>query len=337
MKILSDEALVVAFRWLGDHLKCELQLPAWETYLESFPDEGATLYLFPSAWRLPGIDDYVAFSVWWSNDSQGEAPCIQLYLPAEERFPNRNQLLSQIRQPLNGAGFTDRYEGEEDPDPRCPLWKYISVELSGQNGIGLARTLSAIVSGFRELMEVEAAVGEIFRLQPPPPPPCERRLKTIAFLDTEWTGKEPARRMTELAIISVAYDPISDEVLGILDEYVMRKGKRLDKIKARSLLEKAHRIVAHNCGSDQSLLDRQLPDIEKNKWLCSFRGVEWKRLMGVQSASQSSLMGRAGLRYEQDHHARADADDLKRLLAQKHEGGRTYLGRLLDGEAQKTL
>jgi hypothetical protein len=40
-------------------------------------------------------------------------------------------------------------------------------------------------------------------------------------------------------------------------------------------------------------------------------------------------MGKAGLRYTEDHKAGADARDLKRLLALKHKG-RTYLGRLLD-------
>jgi hypothetical protein len=39
-------------------------------------------------------------------------------------------------------------------------------------------------------------------------------------------------------------------------------------------------------------------------------------------------MGKLGLRYEQDHNARADAHDLKRLLACKHQG-HTYLKRLL--------
>jgi hypothetical protein len=83
-----------------------------------------------------------------------------------------------------------------------------------------------------------------------------------------------------------------------------------------------------------SLLDRELPGIEKSKWICSFRGIDWKRLIGVQSASQNTLMGNAGLRDKQDHHARADAHDLKRLLAQKHEGGRTFLGRLLDSDGE---
>jgi hypothetical protein len=46
-------------------------------------------------------------------------------------------------------------------------------------------------------------------------------------------------------------------------------------------------------------------------------------------------MGKAGLRYEQDHHARADARDLRKLLAVKHNG-RTYLGRLLDSTEAKS-
>jgi hypothetical protein len=56
----------------------------------------------------------------------------------------------------------------------------------------------------------------------------------------------------------------------------MDKGKKLDGLKARALLERAKRIVAHNSSGDQSLLERELPGTEKSKWLCSFRGIEWK-------------------------------------------------------------
>ena len=59
-----------------------------------------------------------------------------------------------------------------------------------------------------------------------------------------------------------------------------------------------------------------------------------KELLGIQSESLETLMGKAGLRYEQDHNARADARDLKRLLSLKHKG-RTYLGRLLEGTQAK--
>ena len=58
-------------------------------------------------------------------------------------------------------------------------------------------------------------------------------------------------------------------------------------------------------------------------------------MLGVQSENLEALMGKAGLRYEQDHHACADARDLKNLLAVKHNG-RTFLGRLLDGAEAST-
>ena len=141
--------------------------------------------------------------------------------------------------------------------------------------------------------------------------------------------------MTELAIMNVAYDPIGDEVVGVLDEYVMKKGEILKKAVALSLLERAHRIVTHNSACDQSLLDPYLPGIQNHKWICSLHGVEWKRLMGVQSARQSSLAEQAGITYKQAHHALDDARDLKELLAKRDESGRTYLGRLLDGGSKK--
>ena len=330
MKILSDSALDLALRWLGDYLRFELKRQAWEAQVEVY-EEGGTLYLFPQSWRLLGIDDYVAFSFYCSNDSNGDAPCVQLYFPAEQQFPERNQLLERIRPQLKRAGFTDHYEG--DPFPGCPLWRNIRLEFNVQTGFDLPAILSAILKGFQELMEVEIPIEEACQSLPAPPPAFERKLKTIAFLDTEWSGSEPARKMTELAIVNVAYDPMQDEVVEILEEYVMYAGEKLDEVRARALLERAERIVAHNSSSDQSLLDRELPGTEQGKWMCSFRGIEWKHLIGVQSASQNTLMGRAGLRYTQDHHARADAHDLKRLLAQR-DGGRTYLGRLLDGEGK---
>jgi hypothetical protein len=335
MNILMESSLELALRWLADFLRSELQRTDWEAPVESLSDGGAVLYLFPPTWRLSGIDDYVAFSFYWSNDSDGDDPCVQLYLPASEKFPRRNQLLNQIRPQLKRAGFTDHYEGEDGPDPSVPLWKSIRFEFNGQTGLDLPAILQAILKGFRELMAFEKLIETAFQSGPMPTPPSERELKTIAFLDTEWTGSEPTRKMTELAIVDVAYDPVKDEIVGILEEYVMNKGTKLDGVKVRDLLDRAERIVAHNCSGDQSLLDRELPGTEKRKWSCSYRGIDWRHLMGIQSARQETLVGKAGLRYAQDHHARADVHDLIQLLAQRHDGGRTYLGRLLDGEGQK--
>lgn len=233
---------------------------------------------------------------------------------------------------IKRSGFTDYYE-PGDPDPSCPIWKNIRLEgFCGESGFDLDSFVAAIVDGFRRLIEIEPLIEDAFRSLPekPPPVPSERRLKTIAFLDTEREGSGSKRRMTELAILSVAYDAEGDEVVGILEEYCMDAGETLDETKARSVLERADFIVAHNAfTADKPLLDLHLPRTKKMKWRCSLRGIEWKQLLGVQSGSLETLMGKAGLRYEQDHHACSDARDLKRLLALKYKG-RTYLGRLLD-------
>jgi hypothetical protein len=316
--------------WLGDHLRSQLQRESWEEPDVVMAEDGVTLYLYSPTWRLPD-DDYVAFSFWWPNLFE-EPPSVLLYLPAEEVFQGRNELLHHLRPNLKRNGFTDYYE-QGDPDPSCPIWRNIRLEeFHGESGFDLESFVLAIVDGFRRLIEVEQPIEDAFRSLPetPLPLPSERSLKTIAFLDTECEGSGTDRRMTQLAIVNVAYDAEGDAVVGILEEYFMNAGQILDETKARGALERADCIVAHNAFSaDRPLLARHLPGTEKMKWLCSFRGIEWKHLLGIQSESLETLMGKAGLRYEQDHNARADARDLKRLLTLKHKG-RTYLGRLLD-------
>ena len=134
--------------------------------------------------------------------------------------------------------------------------------------------------------------------------------------------------MTELAIENVAYDADGDAIVGILEQYCMSAGQTLNETKARAALERADFIVAHNASADRPLVAQNLPGTEKMRWLCSFRGIEWKQLLGVTSESLETLMGKAGLRFTEDHKAGADARDLKRLLSLKHNG-RTYLSRLL--------
>jgi hypothetical protein len=335
MNILSKPALEFALRRLGDFLKFELQHPDWEVEFDTL-EEGASICLFPPTWRLKKTDEYVAFSFYWSNESTGDAPSVQFCLPPKKQFPQRNQLLDRIRPQLKRAGFTDHYEGEEDPDPCCPLWKNIRLEFNEQTGFDLPAIRSEILKGFQELMAVEKSIEEAFQSMPAPPPPSERKLKTIAVLDTEWKGSGSTRKISELTIVNVAYDPVADDLVGILERYDMLKGKKLDEAKARALLNRSERIAAHNSSGDQTLLERELPGIDKRKWLCSFRGIEWKRLIGVKRENQETLLGRVGLSYEQDHHARGDVDDLIQLLAQRHHGGGTYLGRLLDGEGQRS-
>jgi hypothetical protein len=148
---------------------------------------------------------------------------VQLYLPAADVFPPRNELLSQLRPKLKLTGFTDYFE-QSDPDPSCPIWKNIQLEeFHRETGFDLDSFVVAIVDGFRHLVAVEGLIDDAFRSLPEKqlPLPSEHRLKTIAILDTECEGSGAARRMTELAIVNVAYDPEEDVIVGVLEDYFM--------------------------------------------------------------------------------------------------------------------
>ena len=283
-----------------------------------------SLDLYSATWRLPD-EEQVAFSFAWPN-------CSSTRRASNSTFRPRTCSSREINY-STGFGQGER----DDPDPSCPIWKYIRLEeFHGESGFDLDSFAAAIIDGFRGLMEVEPLIEDAFRYLPekPLPAPKERRLRTIAFLDTECDGSGIERRLTELAIVNVAYDVDGDEVVGLLDEYCMGRGEKLDEPKARSVLERAEFTVAHNRFSP-TLLAGHLPGTEGLHWLCSFREIAWKQVLGIQSESLEALMGKAGLRYEQDHNACADARDLKNLLAVKHNG-RTFLGRLLDGAEAST-
>lgn len=317
--------------WLGEHLRSELSVEAWEDPESDADGDYVSLSLLPKRWRLTG-DECVAFVFCWPIRFWEESPSVGIYLPAEEVFPPRNALLSQLRAKLRLAGFTDHW-GQGVPDPSVAVWKTVSFDkFQRDSRFELSSFVAEVVDGFRRLSDVEPMIDSAIQSLPLPrvTDVTEHPLKTIAFLDTESEGLGAARKMTQLAIVNVAYDPEGDVVVGVLDEYFKNSGQKLDVARSRALLQRAEHIVAHNAFSaDKPLLASELPETEKMRWLCSCRGIPWKQLLDVQSESLETLMGRTGLRYQQDHTAQADANDLKRLLALKHKG-RTYLGRLLD-------
>jgi hypothetical protein len=93
-------------------------------------------------------------------------------------FGQRNGLLNQLRAKLKRSGFTDYFEGG-DPDPSCPLWKYIRLEeFHGELGFDLDSFVVAIVDSFRGLIEIEPLIEDAFRSLPVPPRPrpSERHL-----------------------------------------------------------------------------------------------------------------------------------------------------------------
>jgi hypothetical protein len=311
--------------WLGNHVRSELGRENWDEPEVGADQSGTWFCLNDPSWRV-GNSDKVAFEFWMPNVFDEWFPSVMVSAPAEKVFPLRGELLHLIGPKLKRAGFTD-----EVLDPSIPFWNIIRLEeFHRESGFNLNAFVEVIVEGFRRLLTVEDLIGNVFRSLPEKPPslPSQRGLRTIAILDTESSGLGHARGLTELAIVNVAYDSADDEVVGVLEEYSVVAGQIVDDARAWTALKRADVIVAHNASSDRSLLARHLPGVEKLNWLCSLQ-VEWKALLGVQNEQLETLLGKTGLRYEQDHTALADARDLKNLLARKHMG-RTYLGRLLD-------
>jgi hypothetical protein len=91
--------------------------------------------------------------------------------------------------------------------------------------------------------------------------------------------------MTELAVVVAAYDEIGDQIVGVLEDYSWSSPDGLDGAQARSLLNRAEFVVAHNAEFDRGVLARELPGTEKCHWLCSLRGIDWKGVAGVGSES----------------------------------------------------
>jgi hypothetical protein len=237
---------------------------------------------------------------------------------------------------LRQAGFGDKAVNvpSEEIDWNVPLWKYLPLESEGFLPLP---SLPALLKAFEDLMQVEKLIEN--SLSPSPLPPAyHRRLKELAILDTESEGENGHWKMTELGVVNVAYDPFEDRIAGILGEYEWKKGqpaKRLEQ--ARTLLERAEHIIAHNMATaDRPHIDRHLSGIPQHKWLCSWRGIDWKGLTGTGRESLEVLLPKFGLVTEQPHTALADARGLKSLLAQKHTNGRSFLGYLLDLEGAKS-
>jgi hypothetical protein len=335
MNILTEDALIELFEWLGNQLKAKLKRPDWEFAVTSYSlnnGGGTTLFLFPSSWRMPGLpEEYVAYSLHWPNAYE-EPFYYQIYLPPQSSFPEElhGKLTDLIRQPL--AGFT-----EDSTDYYCPFWKTVpELEFYQPLAINAEKILAAILKGkgFEDMMKVEKLIDKIIGQMPVLPPVCQRTLTPVAVLDTEWKPNEPRRGVTEFAVKIVEYDPVEDRIAGISGKYV--KNGRLDKPRVSALLGRAQWIVAHNGGGDRSRLERELPGIPpKSKWLDSCRGIDWKALIGTECKAQNELLVALGLDdKEQIHSAEEDVNDLIRILAQKDKSRRTYLSRLLEQEAE---
>lgn len=324
--ILTDEAQTYALNQLGQWLKKELNRPDWEIAVDLPKGDGGTdvdgyLYLYPTSWRIPGTEEYVALSFYWPNIAgpKDGLPAVQLYVPYKKDFPQRDLLLGQVKDKLTKLGF------ETSKGFEYFFWKELEMEFNEQTGIPFP-VFSDVLNSFKELLAFEEVIEKVMASQPPEPPAHKRRGKIVSIVDTEFTPK----KLTELAIINVVYDPVGDTISPILGEYYMGRGKELDTVLALDQLRRADAIVAHNGGNDRARLAALLRRMPTNNWLDSCKGIEWKGLLGIDDTRQETIANELRIEISQKHTAKSDAENLLEILATKQDG-RTYLNRLLVG------
>lgn len=172
-----------------------------------------------------------------------------------------------------------------------------------------------------------------------------------AVLDVETTGLNPAEdEVVEFAIVLFSFDPVTGRVDRVLDRYsglrdpgrpipagaqLMHgisdtdvRGRRLDANRIRSILSRAHYLIAHNATFDRGFVERLFPETRKMTWLCSMSGIKWKQ-RGFASKNLQNLLAAHGIDPGSAHRALDDAEATLKLLAQEKPDGGTYLRELL--------
>ena len=323
-------------RTLGRQLKRDFALHDWQHDSKSDEEEGwVRLRLFPANWRLSGVGE-VSLALGWYNPFTSHRADRYLYveLRAPRSWRHRDKLKKLVAAQLIGDGFTDQYDAD-DVDPDSVLWRYVPFDrFVSPSGLDVAAYVQAIVESFHALLQVRPVIDEFLRTrgEGDHKPQETRDLQVVAFLDTETTGTEPSAELVELAIVDAACDPITGEILGILDQYVGQrepsKGKSLDENRVRELLTRADRIVAHNADFDKRVLMRVYPWAEKLDWKCSLNGIKWETEVGTSERNLQSLLAKYGIKAEQAHRALPDALGLLQLMSHRH-AGKTLLAHLL--------
>lgn len=172
-----------------------------------------------------------------------------------------------------------------------------------------------------------------------------------AMIDVETTGLSPHRdEIIELAVVLFRFNKDTYEIIDIADTYVglrepnidipiqatqvhgLRfsdvKGKRLDSIRIREIIEKADFLLAHNAKFDKGFVTRLFPYSSNKTWICTMNGINWKG-KGYDSKGLQNLLKFHGIKVNKAHRALADVNACVELLKQRNSDGSFYLAELL--------
>jgi DNA polymerase-3 subunit epsilon len=176
---------------------------------------------------------------------------------------------------------------------------------------------------------------------------AEEKLSKALILDLEIWGRGKEYEVVEVALIQVAYDSVSGGLGKRLDRYPGLRdpgpranpkatgrfskvkpeivaGKKLNAKKIEALIAQSQIIIAHHIASDRPRFEARFPSSKSLKWLCSYKGVNWR----ITRANLEHLCKHFGVVNRDPHRAMPDAEALLNVLAQK-DGAVSYFARLV--------
>jgi DNA polymerase III subunit epsilon len=141
------------------------------------------------------------------------------------------------------------------------------------------------------------------------PPP--EKLITVAILDTETTGTNPAfDKIIELGMVLVEVCPVTGQayrIVTVFDELEdpgmpipeasskihhitddMVAGKRIDDDAVASMIADVSLVVAHNAGFDRVFVEQRFPCFAAKAWACSWAQIPWSA-QGIGSSKLEFL------------------------------------------------
>lgn len=192
----------------------------------------------------------------------------------------------------------------------------------------------------------------IVRKQPVEP------LTTIAVIDTETTGTDPARdQIIDLGYVMLKVDAVGDIVdviaarealcdpgmqipsrvsrlTGLTDANV--RGKAIDLDLVEQDFRQVDVFIAHSAAFDMSFLRHLLPCTAEAAWACSLADFDWLVDAQLDGRALGHLLSQIGF-YNSGHRALADVISLIHLLAYPLPTGQPVLGALLANAAKPTF
>jgi DNA polymerase III subunit epsilon len=177
------------------------------------------------------------------------------------------------------------------------------------------------------------------------------------WIDVETTGLDPrVDEIIEIALIKTTCNPLRRELSSILQRYTALRepsvpisleaskvngltlndlmGKHFDMELLQNIIAGADAFVAHNASFDRGFFEMLFPEVNRKKWFCSMKNIDWKG-WGFPSCGLQSLLRHHHIFPERAHRAESDIVSLYRLLQEPNPLEKAYFWEMWDKTYQQ--